>query len=203
MRCDDPSRQQSRDRQGADSHREDDATTPPALPLAYLLTFTCYGTWLHGNEHGSVDRHHSSFGAPLVEPDAAREHSERERLAQQPYYLDAARRDIVLEALKHVCVRRGWALLAAHVRSNHVHVVVETDEPPEGVLNALKAHASRALNEAGLDDRNRKRWTRHGSTAYLWDDESVDAAVDYTLHDQGEPMAAFDGTASPTEPDLR
>jgi hypothetical protein len=26
------------------------------LPLAYLITFRCYGTWLHGDERGSVDR---------------------------------------------------------------------------------------------------------------------------------------------------
>jgi len=25
-------------------------------PLAYLITFRCYGTWLHGEERGSIDR---------------------------------------------------------------------------------------------------------------------------------------------------
>ena len=25
-------------------------------PLAYFITFTCYGNWLHGDERGSVDR---------------------------------------------------------------------------------------------------------------------------------------------------
>src|SRR5438093_13756827 len=25
------------------------------LPLGYLITFRCYGTWLHGDERGSID----------------------------------------------------------------------------------------------------------------------------------------------------
>jgi hypothetical protein len=27
-----------------------------AIPLAYFITFTCYGTWLHGEKPTSVDR---------------------------------------------------------------------------------------------------------------------------------------------------
>jgi len=27
-------------------------------PIGYLITFRCYGTWLHGDEGASVDRHH-------------------------------------------------------------------------------------------------------------------------------------------------
>ena len=26
------------------------------IPLAYLISFRCYGTWLHGDERGSIDR---------------------------------------------------------------------------------------------------------------------------------------------------
>jgi hypothetical protein len=29
------------------------------IPLAYLITFRCYGTWLHGDSRGSVDRFHN------------------------------------------------------------------------------------------------------------------------------------------------
>ncbi len=27
------------------------------IPLAYLITFRCYGTWLHEDERGATDRH--------------------------------------------------------------------------------------------------------------------------------------------------
>src|SRR6266498_1875166 len=86
----------------------------------------------------------------------------------RPYHLDQARRDAVLEAIQEVCGHRGWGLLAAHVRSNHVHTVVEAEVPPERVLSDFKAYASRRLNRMRLDQPNRKRWARHGSTRWLW-----------------------------------
>jgi len=30
------------------------------IPLAYLISFRAYGTWLHGDRRGSVDRFHKS-----------------------------------------------------------------------------------------------------------------------------------------------
>ena len=89
-------------------------------------------------------------------------------MQQDAYLLDAASRDVVLKALRAVCVHRGWDLLAAHVRTNHVHAVVCADAEAQRVMVDFKAYASRALTEAGLGGRRRKRWSRHGSTRYLW-----------------------------------
>ena len=30
---------------------------PDEFPLAYLITIRCFGTWLHGDERLTVDRH--------------------------------------------------------------------------------------------------------------------------------------------------
>jgi REP element-mobilizing transposase RayT len=112
---------------------------------------------------------------------------------QPPYELDAARRRIVLDAICHVCAHRNWWLLAAHVRSAHAHVVLQAGDPPEKVMNDLKAYASRELNTLGVDAAGRKRWTRHGSTRYLWTREHQEAAVHYVLNEQGNPMAVYAG----------
>ena len=111
---------------------------------------------------------------------------------QAPYYLDAPRRQAVLEAIREVCAYRKWSLLAAHVRSNHVHIVVEAEIPPERVLNDLKAYASRRLNRAGLDAPNRKRWARHGSTRWLWKPQHVSAAIAYVIDEQGDAMSVLE-----------
>jgi REP element-mobilizing transposase RayT len=75
-----------------------------------------------------------------------------------PYRLDRTRRDVVLQAIQGVCAHRGWNLLAAHVRSNHVHTIVEAEAPPERIRNDYKAYASRHLNRMGLESPGRKRW---------------------------------------------
>ena len=160
-------------------------------PLAYFLTFTCYGAWLHGQRAGSVDRKHNAPGTLLVPADERRRNREQQRMDQPSYHLDAPRRRLVLQAIQEVCTYRQWELLALHVRPSHVHVIVHADAPPECVLNDFKAYASRALNASSLDAADCKRWTRHGSTLYLWTEASVEEKVHYVLYEQGEPMEVY------------
>jgi REP element-mobilizing transposase RayT len=113
-------------------------------------------------------------------------------MKQSHYLLDTASQQVVLQSIQEICVMRQWELLAAHIRTNHVHVVIYASSPPETVMHAVKAHASKMLNrqQPGI-----KRWTRHGSTRYLWNDRQVSNAVNYILHEQGEPMAVFSNAA--------
>ncbi len=106
--------------------------------------------------------------------------------------MDSIRRQVVLKSLREVCCFRGWTLIAAHVRTNHVHVVAAADCRPERVLISMKAYSSRALNEHALDGPDRRRWARHGSTRYLWTGDAVQAAVQYVVREQGGPMAVFE-----------
>jgi REP element-mobilizing transposase RayT len=159
--------------------------------VTFLITFTCYGCHLHGHESGSVRRNQNLFGSRLVEPDLNRLSAERRLMDQPPYKLDKPRRDAVLLALSERCVERGWGLLAAHIRTTHVHAVVAAEVSPERVMNDLKSYASRRLNQMSLDEPTRKRWTRHGSTRWLWNREDVSEAIRYVVDGQGEPLAVF------------
>ena len=166
------------------------------MALAYFITFSTYGTWLHGTAKGkgSVDRGHNRRGAPFVEPDEAREARSRDAMTQPRCTLKSAERDVVRDAIIKLCRARGWRLLAVHVRTNHVHVVLAAAENDPGrVMSDMKARASRELTRAGFDDAKRKRWTRHGSTLHLFDEATVADKVDYTLNRQGAPMAFYDG----------
>jgi REP element-mobilizing transposase RayT len=167
-------------------------------PLAHFITFTCYGTWLHGDERGSVDDEHNAPGTPVLPPDPRRHAGERNDLAEPPYSLDGPRRRVTRDALCQVARRKGWALHAVHVRSNHVHVVVTAAGAPERVLNDLKTAASRLLNKAFPAEQERTRWTRHGSTRYLWTEEAVAEKVQYVLNGQGEPMEQFPDADDPS-----
>ena len=159
--------------------------------MRYFITFACYGAHLQGDESGSVDRHHNLPGSRLLEADPRRASAEQGRMNQSPYLLDRAAREVVLQALCEVCLYRGWSLLAAHVRTNHVHVIVEAEVGPEKVMNDFKSYASRGLNHMGRDGHDRKRWARHGSTRWLWKDQDVREAIRYVIEEQGEPMTVF------------
>lgn len=169
------------------------ANRPAADRMRYFITFACYGARLDGDESGSVDRDHNLFGNRLLEPDERRAAAERRSMNQPPYELDCSRRAVVLEAIRGVCRVRGWNLLAVHVRSNHVHVILECEVSPEKAINDFKAHASRALNGLQRDGSGRRRWARHGSTRWLWKDQDVREAIRYVIEEQGEPMALFVG----------
>ncbi len=106
--------------------------------------------------------------------------------------MDAPRQAIVLQTIQQVCTYRGWSLLAVHVRTTHVHVVVHANQAPEKIMNDCKAYASRNLTAAGFEQPERKRWTRHGSTRYLWQPEHVEAAIRYVVDEQGEPMVVYE-----------
>ncbi len=139
-----------------------------------------------------MDRYHNQPGGRFVPPDPVRLTAERHRLRHHRYVLDTDRREIVLQSIEQVCLHRNWALIAAHVRTTHVHVVVDADSAPETVMHAFKAHATRNLNR---HEAETTRWTRHGSTRYLWSRDDVTEAADYVIQRQGEAMAVF-----PAEP---
>ncbi len=159
--------------------------------LAYFITFTCYGTWLHGDKRGAADRTHNCFGDPFLAADAALHAERRAAMRDPPYRLDEARRVIVLSAIREISVKQGWELLAVHVRGNHVHIVLRADQVVERVMNSLKAAATFRLNKAFPEECRRKRWTRHGSARYLLTDEQVAEKIAYTLDGQGEPMQRY------------
>jgi REP element-mobilizing transposase RayT len=159
--------------------------------MYYFITFRTYGTWLHGDERGSVDRAHNQVGTELLAPDANLERYRRQLMKSPPVHLDGERRACVESTLREVATHRGWAIHALNVLSNHVHVVVETDETPENAkpekaLNDFKAWATRRLRESGSLSNAAEVWEHHGSTRYLKTEEAVASACHYVLNCQDE-----------------
>ena len=121
-----------------------------ALPFAYLITFRCYGTWLHGDARGSMDPKHHVCGAAKVAASQPFENSNRKQLKHAPVILDVRQHKVVEAAVRGVCDYRSYILRALNARTNHVHCVVSAMCKPEPILDALKAYATRALRRAGL-----------------------------------------------------
>ena len=156
------------------------------IPLAYLITFRAYGTWLHGDRRGSIDRFHNRFGDPLIaQNERWRKYSV---LADHPVKLARRQRVLVEESVRETCKIRKWGFWTTNIRSNHVHTVVSAPCKPEKVLGALKANATRKLREAGYWRSSRSPWVDRGSKRYLWTEGDVINAVVYVEYDQGEPL---------------
>src|SRR5439155_17763281 len=109
------------------------------LPLGYLITFRCYGTWLHGDSRGSIARFHNHYKAPYLPGSDHRRELNLRQLKSGPLILNARQRQSVDLAIREVCVNREWLLHALNVRTNHVHTVVSIGAVKPGrPLNAFK-----------------------------------------------------------------
>ena len=156
------------------------------FPLAYLITIRTYGTWLHGDERGSIDVHGKNiFGSPKISSKENLKNRMKENLKDEIFVLNDTQREAVEESLKETCKARSYNLLALNVRTNHIHAVVSAQSKPEIIINGFKSHATRKLKENYLILKDTRVWSRGGSNRYLWKKHHVDSAIDYVLYGQG------------------
>ena len=161
-------------------------------PLAFLITFRTFGTWLHGDERFSIDRHGKNvYGMPGIAPNENLKLIMSENFRGEDFKLDGQQRAVVESAIRSVCKLRGYGLHAINVRTNHAHSVVAAMKTPEPIMNAFKSNATRELRSAGLISSDQIVWSRGGSTRYLWKPSRVDGAIEYVLNGQGDDLAKF------------
>jgi REP element-mobilizing transposase RayT len=148
-------------------------------PLGFFLTWTTYGTWLPGDQRGWVEYHHGwQF------PRLARELEAAARMTENACRLNEPQRTAVERQIHETCCHRGWHLHAVNCRSNHIHVVVTaTETDPKKLRSDLKAWATRCLKHEREATRN-NWWSERGSIRYLYNEESLHAAIRYVVEGQ-------------------
>jgi len=156
------------------------------MSAAYLFTFACYGTWLHGDPRGSYSR---SLG--FVPPNQHLEAYERSIMTETPYRLTLRAGEVVVASIRQVSEYRGWTLHAAHALPDRVLVVAELDMDPAKALGQFKAYASRNLSDQGIEPGRKKRWARSGNCSKLSDPGAIGRAIRHVLLGQGPPMATY------------
>ncbi len=163
------------------------------IALAYLITFRSHGTWLHGDERGSIDREHNHYRTPYISPNERWRQYNAATLRDEVVILNATQRECVEMAVRETCIVRDWLLRALNVRTNHVHIVVSTGAVrPERALNAFKANATRQMRRSGCWLRPSSPWADKGSARYLWNEGSIERAVSYVVDGQGGELPKFD-----------
>jgi len=161
-------------------------------PLAYLISFRSYGTWLHGDNRGSIDRFHNRYGDPYLPQSETWERHNRKQRKADPFILGATERQSVRKAIRETCTIRQWHLHALNVRTNHIHTVVTASCNPGRVLNAFKANATQQLRADQLWQHPSSPWADKGSKVRLWNERSVANAINYVLNGQGGDLSKFE-----------
>jgi REP element-mobilizing transposase RayT len=156
------------------------------FPLAYLLTFRTFGTWLHGDVRWSVGKsRRGRRESRLIQPNVPLQEAMAEEMDQPAVVLNNLQRSAVESAIREVCEHREYSLRAVNARTNHVHSVVSAQVKPEGIINTFKAYSTRKLRDEHLIARHLKVWSRGRSRRYLWKPRHVLGAIDYVLYSQG------------------
>jgi REP element-mobilizing transposase RayT len=162
-------------------------------PIAYFISFRTYGTWLHGDERGSINRFNNLYRTPYIDPDPGWLEHNTAKLKSPPFVLNAKARRIVDAAVREVCAYRGCHLYALNVRTNHGHTVVSASGPSStSLLNSFKAYATRGLRKEGCWSYEHSPWADKGSRRRIWNEQGLQAAIDYVLNGQGGPLPDFD-----------
>ncbi|WP_254508272.1 transposase [Anatilimnocola floriformis] len=156
-------------------------------PIAFLFTWSTYGTWLPGDSRGWVE-----YKKGLQLPDPLRELEAQAMMTYDAVWLDEVQRDHVNRQIAETCQHKKWQLFAANCRSNHVHAVVSASTPK--IMRAqMKAWCSQKLNKLLKADANPIKqavaewWADRGSIRWIFNDEGVEAATFYVRDEQDNP----------------
>ena len=144
-----------------------------------FITWTTYGTWLPGDARGwRVKRGGNQPADPELEAEA------REKMKFDPVYLSPQDRATVELACREHCDHRGWKLHAVNARTNHVHVVVVADVKPQTIRDQLKANCTTKLRGQPIPLICERTWTKGADCEVLFDEQSLQNAIQYTLEAQ-------------------
>jgi REP element-mobilizing transposase RayT len=174
----------------------------------WLLTNTCYGTWLPGAARGFVGRvwehrppdpeevprvAHEVPGTPYDEDMPGLERAAREHMKGPLLHLETAHAEAALAQLRETTAHRGWEILAVAIMFNHFHIVVGVpgDPKPGKILGDFKSWATRALSQRFGAPASATWWTERGSKRKLKDEAAIAAAVRYVLYDQPNPLVTW------------
>ena len=157
----------------------------PEAHIATFVTFRTYGSWLHGDTRGSIDRFTNAYGQQRLPPNNRRHGAARRSLRSASVTLNRQQRRATRLAIRETCSIRNWTLFAESVRTNHVHVVVSATVSSRRIASVLKANATRAMRSEGCWTSELGPWSRGASAKRVWTELELETVVRYVIDGQG------------------
>jgi REP element-mobilizing transposase RayT len=155
------------------------APAPSVFPLAYHITFGTYGTRLHGDDRGTVDRSLNNFGDPIIGGDQDWNRMERRMLRFEPRKLTVDQRLFVEQSLPQICARGGWQFIEVAAASDHVHNMIAANADGSAVRKWLKRWLGEALSARWLLQPREVWWAECGSVKWIWTEDYFERVEQY------------------------
>jgi hypothetical protein len=135
--------------------------------LALHITWGTYGTRLHGDPRGTVDRYNNEHGAPVVGFVEHRWEQEKSNLKFPPVVLTRPQMIHVEEQLPIVCERGYWKHIVGAAGPNHVHEILDATFDPETIRRLLKRWLGQSLTERWPLPDGATWWAECGSIRWV------------------------------------
>ena len=148
-------------------------------PIAYHITFGTYGTRLHGDARGTVDRSMNRPGDPIIGADASWWRTERDLLKFDPVVLTADQMRHAESVMPDICARGGWTFHTGAGGPDHVHILLTGDADGDAVRKWFKRWLGEALSSRWTLPQGATWWAECGSVKWVWDDDYFARVFDY------------------------
>jgi REP element-mobilizing transposase RayT len=157
-------------------------------PFALHISWTCYGTWLPGDERGYVSNtlipggefsmKENTPGTEYRKDDPFTRRAARRQQVQPTVMLTPEQASTTGEALLAATSQRSWRLVRTAIMANHLHVLVMNcpDDGP-AVRRILKGVSQSALSKKA--GQSQCWWPAGGSDRYKHDWEAIENAANY------------------------
>jgi len=139
--------------------------------IAYMLTWTTYGTWLQGDSRGWVKN------SRVLGQNNGLKKSNTLLLKKEPVKLGPEQKQVVAKCIEVESQRLGHKIFALAVCSDHVHVLLETSkDSPAQTAQRYKRITTHALQKNGMTG---KVWTKGYDKRYCFTPKVLTARIAY------------------------
>jgi REP element-mobilizing transposase RayT len=139
--------------------------------IAYMITWTTYGTWLQGDERKYVKDGQTHGPNPNLEK------SNLLLLKQQIIKLTSRQKITAQNAILKEAKRINHKIYAIAVYSNHIHIVAENNRTPiNQMVSRYKNVATAAIKRTGHDA---KLWTKGYDKRFCFTEKQLRQKIEY------------------------
>jgi REP element-mobilizing transposase RayT len=154
---------------------------------AYHITWGTYGTRLHGDPRGTVDRQHNEFATPVLGFDGHRWEREKDNLNFPPVVLTHDQMCLVEELIPIICERDHWIYRTCAAGPDHVHVVLTSEHDSETIRRLLKRWLSQEMSKRFPLPKGAVWWAECGSIRWIDSEGYYKNAKDYVTRQRATP----------------